>query len=98
MCRSRRAKAMNEVEQEAAYDSAEGNGIDLVNVNSIHLNKNCSVIPANLKMSAGLNNVIVPYKVDIGSNGNIMPLHMYKKLFLKITSGKLAATKRKVQN
>ena len=86
---------MNEVEQEAVQDSAEENIIDMVNINSIHFNKNHSIITANLKMSAGPNNVIVPYKVAIGSNGNIMPLHMYKKLFPKITSEQLVATKNK---
>ena len=36
---------------------------------------------AKFKMSAGINNLIVPYEVDTGSNGNIMPLHIYEKLF-----------------
>ena len=76
---------MNEVEQEAAQDSAEENSIDSVNIHLIHFNKNCSVIMANLKMSAGPNNVIVPYKVDTSSNVNIMPLHIYKKLLSEIT-------------
>ena len=74
---------MNEVEQEAAQDSAEEYSIDLVNINSIPFNKNHSVIIAKLKMSAGINNVIVPCKVDTGSDGNIMPLHIYKKYFLE---------------
>ena len=34
-------------------------------------------------MSAGINNVIVPYKEDTSSDGDIMPLHIYKKYFLK---------------
>ena len=84
---------MNEVEQEAAQDSAEENSIDSVNINSIHFNKMCSVITANLKTSRGINNVIVPYKVDTGSDGNIRPLHIYKNLFPKLTSEQLAATK-----
>ena len=33
---------------------------------------------AKLKMSTGINNVIVPYKVNRGSDGYIMPLHIYK--------------------
>ena len=37
--RSRRAQSRNEVEQEAAQDSAEETSIDLVNINSIHFNK-----------------------------------------------------------
>ena len=75
-CRNGRARAMNEVEQDTAQFSVDENSIDLVNINSIHFNKNCSIITANLKMSAGPNNVIVPYKVDTGNDGNIMPLHI----------------------
>ena len=86
---------MNEVEQETAQDSAKENNIDLVNINSIHFNKNCSVITAKLKTSAGINNVRESYKVDTGSDGNIMPLHIYKKLFPRITSEQLEATKNK---
>ena len=44
-------------------------------------------------MSAGINNVRVPYKVDTGIYGNIIPLHIYKKLFARKTNEQLAATK-----
>ena len=44
-------------------------------------------------MLAGPNNAMIPYKVDTGSGGNIMPLHIYKKLFPKTTNEQLAATK-----
>ena len=30
----------------------------------------------NLETSAGPNNVMVPYEVGMGSDGNIMPLHI----------------------
>ena len=40
---------MIEVDQEAAQDSAEKDSIDSVNTNSIHLNKNCSILTTNLK-------------------------------------------------
>ena len=53
---------------------------------------------AKLKTSAGINNLMVPYKVDTGSDGNIMPLHIYKKLFPRITSEQLAATKMRIYN
>ena len=50
-------------------------------------------------MSAGINNVIVPYKVDTGTDGNIMPLHIYKKIFPRITNGQFVARKKmKVYN
>ena len=38
---------------------------------------------------------MVPYKIDTGSNGNIMPLHMYNKLFPSITNEQLATPKNK---
>ena len=46
-------------------------------------------------MSAGPNNIMVPYKADTGNDGNIMPLHIYKKLFPKITNEQLVATENK---
>ena len=68
---------MNKVVKEVVQfqDSAGENNIDSVNMNSVHFNKNHSILTANLKMLAGPNNIMVPYKVDTGSNGNIMPLH-----------------------
>ena len=85
---------MNKVEEEAAQDSAEENSINSVNINSIHFNKNFSILTANLKTSAGPNNSIVPYKVDTSSDGKTMPLHIYIKLFPKSTYKQLAATKK----
>ena len=86
---------MNEVEHEAAQDSAEKNKMDLLSINSIHLKKLLCTNSKLKKMSAGPYNIMVPYNVDMGSDGNIMPLHIYKKLFPKITNEQLAATKNK---
>ena len=83
------------MEQETAQDSREESSIDLVNINSIHFNKNYSVIIAHLKTSTDKNSVIVPYEVDTSSDGNIMPLHTYQKLFPRITNEQLAATQNK---
>ena len=85
---------MNEVEQEAVQGDA-GEGIESVSIDSIQLNKNCSVLTANLKTSAGHSNIIVPYMMDTGSNGNIMLLHMYKKLFPTVTNEQIATAKNK---
>ena len=95
VCRGRRARAMNEVEQEAVHvhDIAGENNIDSVSINSVHFNKNSSILTVNLKTLAGANNLMVPYKVDTGSIGNIIPLHIYKKLFPKITNEQLAAAR-----
>ena len=71
---------MNEVEQEAVQNDA-GENIELVSINSIQFNKNQSILTANLKISTDQSNIMVPYKIDTGSNGNIVPLHMYKNYF-----------------
>ena len=73
---------MNKVEQETGEDGAEENSIDVSSMNSIHFNNNHCVLIANLKTSAGPN-IMVPYKVDTGSDGNIMPLYIYKNYFLQ---------------
>ena len=73
VCRSGKARTTNEVEQEAPHNSTEENSIDSVKIKSIHFNKNHSIITVNLKTSASPNNGIVTYKVDTGSDGNIMP-------------------------
>ena len=59
------SSVMNEVEQETAQDSAKESSIDSMNINSIHLNKNHSVITANLKTLAGKNSTIGLYKDSI---------------------------------
>ena len=92
--RSRRTRSINELEQETVQDEAREN-IESVSINSVQFNKNCSILTANLKTSAGQSSIMVPYKIDTGSNGNIMPLHMYKKLFPNITNKQLATTKNK---
>ena len=33
-----------------------------------------------------------PFKVDMGSDGNIMPLYLYKKLFTRATIEQMVAT------
>ena len=73
---------MNEMEQETAQDNAEESSVYSVNINSVHFNKNHSVITANFKTSGGKICTIVPHKVDTCSDGNIMPLHLYKNDFL----------------
>ena len=46
-------------------------------------------------MSTGKNNIMVSYKIDTDTVGNIMPMHMYKKLFLNITNEQITKTKNK---
>ena len=70
---------MHEVEIEMVQESQEE--IETVSIDSVHLNKNQSVITAHLETHAGKDMVEVPYKIDMGSEGNIMPLYIFKKLF-----------------
>ena len=44
-------------------------------------------------MYVGQNNILVPYKIDTGSDANIMPEHVFKKLSPKVTDKQLAKTK-----
>ena len=91
MCRCR---VVNEVEQETAQGSAQESSTDSVNINSIHFNKKKhSIITANLRTSTNKNSVTVPYIVDTSSGGNIMTLHIYKKLFPRITNEQLVVTR-----
>ena len=68
---------------------------DRVNINSINSNGKHLVITPNLKSSSNQVRIIVPYKVDRGSDGNIIPLQIYKKLFLRATKEQLVKTRNK---
>ena len=65
--------------------------IEIVNFNSINFNCNYSLIIANLETSSNTVLSMVSYKVDTGSDGNIMPLYIYKKVFPRETIEQLAA-------
>ena len=65
----------------------------MVNLNFVKFNSNCSAIVANLKLSSNKIIIMVPYKVDMGSDGNIMPLCIYKKLIPRATIEQLVATR-----
>ena len=65
----------------------------MVNINSVSFNSNHSAIIANLKTSSNKATIAVPYKVDMGSDGNIMPFNIFTKLFPSTTADQQAATK-----
>ena len=67
----------------------------MVSINSVYLNKNCSVLIANLKTLLGKNSISVSHKIDMGSKGNIMPLHIFKNLFPRVINEWLAETTNK---
>ena len=47
---------------------------------------------AELETHAGTNNIVIPYKIDMGSKGNVMPWHIFKRLFKNVTEDELKKT------
>ena len=90
-CRSGRNKMMHSINQKYQYQKKDD--IDVDNISSINFNSKCSVITANLKTSSNQDTIVAFYTVDIGIDGNIMPLHIYKKLFPRATNEQLMVTK-----
>ena len=91
VCRSSKSNMVHTLEKEAEMEQEPG--IKTVNINSVRCNSNHSAILANLKTSSNKVIIMVSYKVDTGSDGNILPFHIYKKLFHNTTVNQLAATK-----
>ena len=74
-------------EQERLCSSQGGNGgisgndeIEDVSINSVYLNNKWSLITTDLEMQDSKNTVKIPYKIDTGSGGNLMPLYIFKRL------------------
>ena len=88
VCQSRRDKVVNEMEIEESQECREGE-LETVSIDSVHLNKNQSLLTAELETWAGDNNIVIPYKIDTGSEGNIIPLFIFKKLFKNVTEDQL---------
>ena len=61
----------------------------MVIINSLYLNRNCSIITAHLIMQVGKTTIEIPYKIDTGSEGNLMPLYIFKKLFRNMSKEQL---------
>ena len=80
VCHSRRSRVVNEIEVETALAYSEGK-IETVSIDSVHMNKDQSLLAVELEMCAGDNKIIVPYKIDTGNKGNIMLWHIFKRLF-----------------
>ena len=97
VCRSRNTTVHN-IKQEPAQSNVEEDHSDMVNINSVIFNSKWLVITKNLNMSSSQVGVIIPYKVDTGSDGIIMPLHLYQKLFPRAIKEQLVATKIKKKN
>ena len=84
---------VHNVDQEPELDQEEEDQIDMASTNYISFNSKHFIITANLKTSSNQVKIIMPYKVDMGSEGTIIPLHIYKKLFSRATKKALVATR-----
>ena len=87
-------QTINEIEQETIQENI-GEDFETVSNNSVYFNKNHSILMANLKTLVGKNSMSIPYKLDMGSIGNIMPWHIFKKLFPGVTDVWLVETVNK---
>ena len=97
VCCSRRSRTVNKIEVETAQEYSEGK-IETVSIDSVHMNKDQCLLTSELEMHAGDNKIIVPYKIDTGSEGNIMPWHIFKRLFKNITEADIKKTiKRQIK-
>ena len=56
------------------------------------MNKNWLMLTAKLEMCASDSKLTVLYKIDTGSDGNIMPWYIFKKLFPKVMEAELKKT------
>ena len=74
---------MHELEVEEVQEVNEGE-VETVSIDSVHLNKNQSLITMKLETQVGGNTVEIPYKIDTGNEGNIMPLFMFKNCLKRL--------------
>ena len=89
VCCSRRSRVINEIEMSEEYSKGK---IETGSIDSVHMNKNQSLLTVDLEMHAGNNKIIGPYKIDTGSEGNMMPWHIFKRLFPSVTESELKKT------
>ena len=88
LCRSKRNYAVHKVEIEMGSDS-QGEDIETMSVNSLYLNRKWSLIMAHLEMQLGKTALEIPYKINTGSQGNLMPLYIFQKLFKNMSEEQL---------
>ena len=82
ICKCARGRVVHNIEQEPDQNQKEDQ-IDMVNINSISFNNKHFVITTNLETSSNEVRIRIPYKVDTGIDGSIIPLHICKKYFLE---------------
>ena len=68
---------VHEVEMDVSQKEGE---IEEVSINLVCLKNKWSIITTQLEMQVSENTIEVPYKIDTGSEGNLMPLYIFKML------------------
>ena len=77
VCQSKKSRVVNEMEQEVTQEHTEDD-LDTVIINSLCFNKSQSMLTTKLKTSIDNNSIVILYKTDTGSDGNIMPWYILK--------------------
>ena len=77
MYQSRKDRAVHEVEVDGSQEEGK---LEEVSINSVYLNNKWSLITADLETQVSKNTIKIPYKIDTGSEGNLMPLYLFKRL------------------
>ena len=88
VCRRKRSCVVHEVEIDMEPEPQEED-TEIVSINSVYVNRKWSSIMAKLEMQVGKVALEIPYKIDTGSKGNIMPLYIFRKLFANINEDQL---------
>ena len=91
VCRSARRRIFNTIKKAAAHKQEPG--MKMANINSVNFYSNHSAIIADLKTSFNKAAIMVPYKVDVGSDGSIMPFNIFTKLFPRAKMAQLVVKK-----
>ena len=91
VCHSRKSRVINEMEQEVSQEYTE-HDLEMVSINSVCFTKNYSMLTTKLEMYIGNKNMVIQYKIDIGSDGNIMPWYIFKNLFPRVIKSQLVKT------
>ena len=68
---------------------SQGEDTEVVRINSLYINRTRSLIMVKLEMQAGKIVLEIPYKIAMGSEGNLMPLYIFRKLFAKMSNEQL---------
>ena len=91
VCRDARGSTVYTIEKENVHKQEPG--IEMVYINSVSSISNHSTIIANLKASFNKATIVMQYKVDMDSDGNIMLFNLFTKLFPTTAEDQLAAIK-----